>query len=127
MENSRDGVHSFMTRFEQHEIKFQHTISREIEPHLKYLMVDRYAVNQLSSELLRDLMSLTDIHNDIEIFFAFGYLCIGYCERDYGNCMRLDAFVSGQLVDLTDQADKDFVTPVLSAAAAIQDKAMGAL
>jgi hypothetical protein len=127
MVNSRDGVHSFMTRFKKHEIIFKHTISREIEPHLKYLRVDRYAVNQLSSELLRDLMSLTDIHNDIEIYFAFGYLCIGYCERDFGNCIRLDAFVPGQLQDHTCQVDKDFVTPVMSGRAGIQDKAQGVL
>ena len=128
MANSRDDIHSFFQNtFTDKEIKFKHSISREIEPHLKYLRVDRYQVNQLSSELLGDLMSLTDTHTDIEIYFAFGYLCIGYCERDYGNCMRLDAFVPGQLVDLTDQVDKDFVTPALSAAAEIQDKVMGVL
>ena len=128
MANSRDVIHSFFQNtFTDQEIQFKHSISREIEPHLKYLRVDRYAVNQLSSELLRNLMSLSDIHKDIEIYFAFGYLCIGYCERDYGYCMRLDAFVPGQLVDFTDQADKDFVTPVLPAAAEIQDKAVGVL
>jgi hypothetical protein len=41
--------------------------------------------------------------------------------------MRLDAFVPGQLVDLTDQADKAFVSPVFPAAAQIQDKVMGVL
>lgn len=127
MEDSRINVQSFIKdTFSDHEIKFKHTISREIEPHLKYLMVDRYSVNQLSSELLHDLMSLTDTHNDIEIYFAFGYLCIGYCEKDYGNCMRLDAFVPGQLYDHADQADKDFVSAGVSAGAQISDK-VGAL
>lgn len=126
MENSRLDVHAFINNtFEDHELKFKHSISRELEPHLKYLRVDRYSVNQLSSELLHDLISLTDTHTDIEIYFAFGYLCIGYCERDYGNSMRLDAFVPGHFQEDTNQADKDFVTPALSAGAGIQDKVMG--
>ena len=128
MANSRDDIHSFFQNtFTDQEIQFKHSISREIEPHLKYLRVDRYAVNQLSSELLRNLMSLSDIHKDIEIYFAFGYLCIGYCERDYGDCMRLDAFVTGIFQEDTNQIDKDFVAPVLSAGAGIQDKAQGVL
>ncbi len=69
-------------------------------------------------------MSLTDTHKDIEIYFAFGFLCIGYCEREYGDCMRLDAFVPAQLRIHTDQADKDFVTPALPAGAQISDKVL---
>ena len=126
MENSRLEIHSFITNtFQDHELKFKHSISRELEPHLKYLRVDRYSVNQLSSGLLHDLMSLTDTHKDIEIYFAFGFLCIGYCEREYGDCMRLDAFVPGQFQDDTVQADKDFVLPGLSAGAQITDKVEG--
>ena len=126
MGNSRLDVHSFIKNsFTDHELKFKHSISREIEPHLKYLRVDRYIVSSLSSELLHDLMSLTDTHKDIEIYFAFGFLCIGYCEREYGDCIRLDAFVPGQLTDHSDQADKAFVSPALPAGAGIQDKVMG--
>ena len=125
MGNSRLDVHSFIKNsFTDHELQFKHSISREIEPHLKYLRVDRYVVSSLSSELLHDLMSLTDTHKDIEIYFAFGFLCIGYCEREYGDCMRLDAFVPAQLRIHTDQADKDFVTPALPAGAQISDKVL---
>ena len=127
MENSRQKIKTFISdNFQDHELKHKSTVTREIEPKLKYFMVDRYTPKVISPESLYQLISFVNTLWDVEAYFAFNYLCIGYTDNEFGNahnCMRLDAFVPGQPVDIPDQADKDFVTPVLHAAAEIQDKA----
>ena len=129
MENSRQKIKTFISdNFQDHELKHKSTVTREIEPTLKYFLIDRYTVEFLPPESLYKLVGFVNALWDVKAYFAFNYLCIGYTDTEFGNaknCMRLDAFVPGQLVDLTDQADKDFVTPVLHAAAEIQDKATG--
>ena len=129
MKNSRQNILSFIKdNFKDHELKHKATITTEIEPRLKYFMIDRYTVKILSHESLNKLIGFVNSLWDVELYFAFGFLCIGYTDNEFGNgrkCMRLDAFVPGQLCDLTDQADTDFVQPGLSAGAQIQDKVMG--
>lgn len=129
MKNSRKDIQSFIRdNINDHELKYKATLTREMEPRLKYFIIDRYTLNVLTSESINKLLSIVNTLWDVELFFGFGYLCIGYTDSEFGNgrnCMRLDDFVSGQPTDHTDQVDKDFVTPGLTAGAKITDKAPG--
>ena len=126
MINSRQEIQSFIKdNFQDHELKHKATITTDMEPRLKYFMIDRYRVNILSHESLNKLIGFVNSLWDVEIYFAFGFLCIGYTDNEFGNgrnCMRLNAFFPEQLCDLNDQVDKDFVQPVLPAAAEMLDK-----
>jgi len=129
MKNSRQDILSFIKdNFKDYELKHKSTVTREIEPRLKYFIIDRYTVNVLPPESLTKLASIVNALWDVELFFSFGYLCIGYTDNEFGNCrncMRLDAFVGSQISDHLDQADKDFVIPGISAGAPRVDKVMG--
>lgn len=126
MNPSRTAIQTFIAEhFKNYELRFKHTITRTTEPHLKYLEVDRYHVEVLSSENFNKLISFVQTRSDAELYFAFGYLCIGYKDRDYGEVKRLDAFVPDLVIDLPYLADKGFV--LQDAPAAPQDLDKGLL
>lgn len=116
MKNSRRDIQSFIKdNFKDHELKHKATITTDMEPRLKYFMIDRYRVEVLSHESLNKLIGFVNSLWDVEMYFAFGYLCIGYTDSDFGNgrdCMRLNAFFPGQLWDPDEQAESGFVQPV---------------
>lgn len=113
MKNSRQDIQSFIKdNFNDYELKHKATITTDMEPRLKYFMIDRYTVEVLSHKSINKLIGFVNSLWDVEIYFAFGYLCIGYTDSEFGNarnCIRLDAFVPDMLYDRTCPVDKDSV------------------
>ena len=95
--NSRERIQSFIKdNIKDDELKHESTVTREMEPKLKYFMVDRYLVKVISSKSIANFISFVNSFWDVEIYAEFDYLNIGYTE----------AFVTGTLQEDADQADK---------------------
>ena len=105
MKNSRERILEFIKyNFEDNEIEQLNTVTREMEPRLKYSIIDRYLVDVKSRKALKKFIRFANSFWDVEVFVFLGHLCIGYNNED------------------TNQVDKDFVTPALSAEACSTDK-----
>lgn len=60
---------------------------------LRYTRLDRYDFSLLTKEQISAIMQFVIEHHEyIDIYFAFGQLCIGYYDRRYGVQKRLVAF-----------------------------------
>ena len=113
MKNSREIIWAFIKEnFEDNELKNVSTVTREMEPKLRYSIIDRYLVKVHSRRSLTKLISFVNSIFDVEIYVELGYLNIGYT----------DAFVLGTLQDDINHPDKDLVMPALSAGAGPLDK-----
>jgi len=79
--NSRERIHSFIKcNIKDDELEHQCTVTREIEPKLKYFIIDRYLVKIPSSRSLTNFISFVNSFWDVEIYAEFDYLNIGYTD-----------------------------------------------
>ena len=68
-------------------------VTNTLVDQLKYSRIDRYDFSMLTSDQISKIMGFTvEFHEHIDIYFAFGQLCIGYLEPQYGKQKRLPAF-----------------------------------
>lgn len=154
MKDSRLAIQEYIDQnFKGYELTHDSSITKATEPRLKYNRIDRYSVKVISSKALGLFIDYINQCKCVELYFAFGFLCIGFMDREYGETMRLDAFtnshkdqlgsdfVTGQctaapgpvdkefvtpeLVDLSNQADKEFVLDPNASGAAELDKVPG--
>lgn len=90
---------------------FKHscTVTRDTEDLLRYARIDRYDALFIDSTKLKSLVDWIHTQSHIEIYFAFGKVCIGYLDREYGNTMRLSAFVQDIPAAGSQDLDKEFV------------------
>ena len=82
------------------------SVTRGLENDLRYTRIDRYDITFIGSTNLKSLVDWVNTQERIDLYFAFGKVCIGYLDRDYGNNIRLSAFVQVPGLDLTNQEDK---------------------
>lgn len=74
-------------------------ITNESVKELRYLRIDRYDVSFLKRDQLAKIIEFNiQFHEYIDIYFAFGQLCIGYLDNQYGIQKRLVAFENHWLV-----------------------------
>lgn len=94
---TRQQIHEFIAdNFTKHELKQVSSITRDIEPKLKYCVIDRYAGTYISGGSFIQLSKKVNQFRHIDLFFAFGYLCIGYTDPLFG-CRSLDAFATHEV------------------------------
>jgi len=127
MKNSRERILEFIKyNFKNDEFEQLNTVTKEMEPRLKYSVIDRYLVNVKSRKALKKFIRFANSFWDVEVFVFLGHLCIGYNNEDSGDekdSVSLDGFTPVQPCDLNDQTDRVFVTPALPAEACSTDKA----
>ena len=79
--NSREIIQSFIKdNIKGDELKHESTVTREMEPKLKYFMVDRYLVKVISSKSIANFISFVNLFWDVEIYVESDYLNIGYTD-----------------------------------------------
>lgn len=77
--NSREKIQSFIEcNIKDDELEYESTVTREMEPKLKYFLIDRYQVKVPSSRSLPNFISFVNSFWDVEIYVEFDYLNIGY-------------------------------------------------
>lgn len=110
MQNHRDKIQEFISNnFD--DIIFKSTISKDVEPRLRYFIIDRYDMCYIyhGVPIPRKLTNFTNRFRDVDVFFSLGYLCIGYSDPQLGigtHCMKLDDFVSRSPQICSCQVDK---------------------
>lgn len=68
-------------------------VTQQVERNLKYLRIDRYDVSLLTrNELSKILEFVNEFHTVMDVYFAYGQLCIGYYDQVYGSQKRFSAF-----------------------------------
>lgn len=68
-------------------------MTKAVDKDLRYIRIDRYNFSFLTKDQLTKILEFTcKFHEYIDIYFAFGQLCIGYYDGGNGVQKRLVAF-----------------------------------
>lgn len=128
MQNTREKIQEFIENHFSEELTHISHLSKDMEPRLKYHIIDRYCMNDFTDENLRRLQTKVNRLPDVELYICNSYLNIAYSDPLLGighNCMKLDDFVSRSLQACSCQADKDFVRAAGRSCSCQVDKPQG--